>query len=122
MKISLCNEVIAELPFDEQCNLMKKLGYDGVEIAPVTLSDEPHLLPAARRKEISKIAGDAGLSITSLHYLMVAPKGLSITSKNPSVRAKTFDVMRGLVELASDLGAKDAHSRLAGTASVRTGR
>jgi D-psicose/D-tagatose/L-ribulose 3-epimerase len=106
MKISLCNEVIAELPFEQQCDLMKKLGYDGVEIAPVTLSDEPHLLPAARRREIRKIAADAGLPITSLHYLMVAPKGLSITSKDPAVRAKTFDVMRGLVELAADLDAK----------------
>src|SRR5690606_10785409 len=106
MNISLCNEVIAELPFDKQCDLMKKLGYDGVEIAPVTLSDEPHRLPAARRKEIVKIAADAGLPITSLHYLMVAPKGLSITAKDPDVRKKTFEVMQGLVQLAADLGAK----------------
>jgi sugar phosphate isomerase/epimerase len=106
MKISLCNEVIAELPFEKQCDVMKKLGYDGVEIAPVTLSDEPHLLPAARRKEIVKIAADAGLPITSLHYLMVAPKGLSITARDPEIRKRTFDVMRGLVQLAADLGAK----------------
>ena len=106
MKISLCNEVIAELPFEKQCDVMKKLGYDGVEIAPVTLSDEPHLLPAARRKEIVKIATDAGLPITSLHYLMVAPKGLSITAKDAETRKRTFDVMRGLVQLGADLGAK----------------
>jgi len=106
MKISLCNEVIAGLAFDKQCDLMAKLGYDGVEIAPVTLGDEPHLLPAARRKEIKKIAAAAGLPITSLHYLMVAPKGLSITAKDAAVRARTFQVMRGLVELAADLGAK----------------
>ena len=106
MKISLCNEVIAALPFERQCDLMKKLGYDGVEIAPVTLSDEPHLLPAARRSEIKKIAADAGLPITSLHYLMVAPKGLSITAKDPATRKLTFEVMRGLVTLAADLGAK----------------
>ena len=106
MKISLCNEVIAELPFGKQCDLMQKLGYDGVEIAPVTLSDEPHLLPAARRKEIAKFAADAGLPITSLHYLMVAPKGLSITAKDPEMRRKTLEVMRGLVQLAADLGAK----------------
>jgi D-psicose/D-tagatose/L-ribulose 3-epimerase len=106
MKISLCNEVIAELPFEKQCDVMKKLGYDGVEIAPVTLSDEPHLLPAARRKEIVQIAAAAGLPITSLHYLMVAPKGLSITAKDPDTRKRTFDVMRGLVQLAADLGAK----------------
>ncbi len=106
MKISLCNEVIAELPFEKQCDLMKRLGYDGVEIAPVTLSDEPHLLPPARRKEIVKIAADAGLPITGLHYLMVAPKGLSITARDPDIRRKTFEVMRGLVQLAADLGAK----------------
>ena len=106
MKISLCNEVIAELPFEEQCDVMAKLGYDGVEIAPVTLSDEPHRLPTARRNEIRKIAADAGLPITSLHYLMVAPKGLSITAKDAAVRALTFEVMRGLVQLAADLGAK----------------
>ena len=106
MKISLCNEVIAELPFEEQCDVMAKLGYDGVEIAPVTLSDEPHRLPTARRNEIKKIAADAGLPITSLHYLMVAPKGLSITAKDAAVRALTFEVMRGLVQLAADLGAK----------------
>jgi sugar phosphate isomerase/epimerase len=106
MRISLCNEVIAELRFDKQCELIKKLGYDGIEIAPMTLGDEPHLLPAARRKEIKRIATDAGVPITSLHYLMVAPKGLSITAKDPRVRSLTLDVMRGLVALAADLGAK----------------
>lgn len=106
MKISLCNEVIAQLPFEKQCDLMARLGYDGVEIAPVTLSDEPHLLPAARRKEIVKIANDAGVPITGLHYLMVAPQGLSITAKDPAVRQKTFEVMRGLVQLCADLGGK----------------
>ncbi|MCC6947216.1 MAG: sugar phosphate isomerase/epimerase [Bradyrhizobiaceae bacterium] len=105
MKISLCNEVIAELPFEKQCELMKGLGYDGVEIAPVTLSDKPHLLPPARRNEIRRIAADAGLPITSLHYLMVAPKGLSITAKDAAVRARTLAVMRGLVTLAADFGA-----------------
>ena len=106
MKISLCNEVIAELPFEKQCNVMAKLGYDGVEIAPVTLSDEPHVLPATRRKEIVKIANDAGVPITGLHYLMVAPQGLSITTKDSTVRQKTFEVMRGLVQLCADLGGK----------------
>jgi sugar phosphate isomerase/epimerase len=105
MRISLCNEVVAGLRFEKQCELIRGLGYDGIEIAPVTLSKQPHLLAASRRKEIKKIAADAGLPITSLHYLMVAPEGLSITAKDPTVRARTFDVMRGLVGLAVDLGA-----------------
>jgi sugar phosphate isomerase/epimerase len=42
MRIALCNEVIAPMPFPRQCEYAKKLGYDGLEIAPYTLSDEPH--------------------------------------------------------------------------------
>ena len=45
MRISLCNEVIRELPFERQCVFARQVGYDGLEIAPFTLGDEPHLLP-----------------------------------------------------------------------------
>jgi sugar phosphate isomerase/epimerase len=68
MKISLCNEVIRELPFERQCELVKKLGYDGLEIAPVTLSDDPPKITAARRAELKKIAADNGIAITGLHF------------------------------------------------------
>ena len=34
MRISLCNEVIAGLPFAQQCELAAALGYDGLEPAP----------------------------------------------------------------------------------------
>src|SRR5207253_665821 len=30
------------MPFPRQCEYAAKLGYDGLEIAPYTLSDEPH--------------------------------------------------------------------------------
>ena len=41
MRIALCNEVIAPMPFPKQCEYAAKLGYDGLEIAPYTLPDEP---------------------------------------------------------------------------------
>ena len=86
MRISLCNEVLRELDFAEQCALAKGIGYDGLEIAPFTLSAEPDRLPAARRAELRRIAGDHGLAITGLHYLLLAPEGLSITSPDRGVR------------------------------------
>ena len=106
MRISLCNEVIRELPFERQCELVKKLGYDGLEIAPVTLSDDPPKITAARRAELKKIAADNGIAIAGLHFLMVAPAGLSITTKDDAVRARSVEVMRALCGLAADLGAK----------------
>jgi sugar phosphate isomerase/epimerase len=106
MLISLCNEVIRELPFERQCAFAKAAGYDGLEIAPFTLDDEPHRLSAARRAALRKAAADAGIAITGLHYLLVAPQGLSITSADVGQRARTIDVMRGLCDLAADLGGK----------------
>src|SRR5205085_1917603 len=48
MRIALCNEVIAQLPFPRQCEYAAKLGYDGLEVAPYTLSDEPQRMGAAQ--------------------------------------------------------------------------
>lgn len=79
--------------------------YDGIELAPFTLGDEPHLLSTERRAEIKRIAADAGVAITGLHCLMVAPKGLSITAADANVRRSTLAVIRGLCDLAANLGA-----------------
>ena len=86
MRISLCNEVVAELPFARQCALAARLGYDGIEIAPFTLGEEPHLLPAAQRAVLRRAAADAGITINSLHYLLRAPAGLSSRRAAPCCR------------------------------------
>lgn len=106
MRIALCNEVVAGLDFAAQARLAARLGYAGLEVAPFTLDAEaPHLLPSMRRAELRRIAQDEGAPITSLHWLLVAPAGLSITSAEPALRARTLDVMQRLVGLAADLGA-----------------
>jgi D-psicose/D-tagatose/L-ribulose 3-epimerase len=51
-RISLCNEVLRTLDFPAQCALARGLGYDGLEVAPFTLSDEPDRLSSARRAEL----------------------------------------------------------------------
>ena len=76
------------------------------EIAPFTLSEAPHELPAARRAELRRIVQDHGVAITGLHYLLLAPAGLSITSPDHAVRARTVDVMRALIGLCADLGGR----------------
>ena len=107
MRLTLCNEVIKELPFARQCALTASLGYDGIEIAPFTLDAEaPHRISAARRAELRNMAADQGLPITSLHWLLVSPKGLSISTEVTAVRQHTLDVMQGLIDLAADLGAQ----------------
>jgi len=106
MKISLCNEVLAEYDLAKQCEIARHLGYDGIELAPLTVSENPHLLPTARRAELRRIASDAGVPITGLHYILRAPDGLSITSKDRARRERTIDVMKRLCDLAADLGGR----------------
>ena len=96
MRIALCNEVIAPMPFPQQCEYAAKLGYDGLEIAPYTLSEEPHRMGAARVAAARAAAEDAGIAVTGLHWLLVKPAGLSISTKDEAVRQKTVDVMLAL--------------------------
>ena len=106
MRFALCNEVLQPMPFAQQCAWAAAVGYDGLEVAPFTLSDEPHLMIAQERAAIRRAAADAGVAITGLHWLLLTPKGLSITSPDDAVRARTVEVMRRLVDFCADVGGK----------------
>ncbi len=106
MRFSLCNEVIRDLEFSAQCGFAQQAGYEGLELAPFTLGENPHLLSSAERQRLRRAAADAGIEITSLHWLLVTPKGLSITTADLPVRKQTVEVMRRLVGLCVDLGGK----------------
>jgi sugar phosphate isomerase/epimerase len=104
VKLSLCNEVIRELPFDRQCALAARLGYRGLEVAPFTFGDEAWRMPAAKRGDIRNACKAAGVEVSGLHWLLAAPAGLSITTADRTVWQKSVDVLRASVELCADLG------------------
>ncbi len=106
MRIALCNEVVAAKTLTEQCAFAAALGYDGLELAPFTLGDQPHLLGSAEQARIRGTVESAGLSVIGLHWLLVAPKGLSITAPDKAVRERTIEVMRRLIDLCAALGGK----------------
>jgi sugar phosphate isomerase/epimerase len=106
LRFSLCNEVIRELEFSAQCDFTRKAGYEGMELAPFTLGENPHLISGADRQKLRRAAADAGIEITSLHWLLLTPRGLSITTADAGVRKQTIEVMRRLVGLCADLGGK----------------
>jgi sugar phosphate isomerase/epimerase len=106
VRIALCNEVIAPMPFPRQCEYAAKLGYDGLEVAPYTLSDEPHRMGAAQIAAARSAAQDAGVAVTGLHWLLLKPAGLSISTKDEAVRTKTVDVMRAFIDQCAELGGR----------------
>lgn len=106
MKVYLCNEVVRDLPFEEQCAFAAEVGFDGLEIAPFTFGDEPHRMSGAQRASIRRAAADAGVEIVGLHWLLTTPAGLSITDADEAVRERTLRVVADLVELCADLGGR----------------
>jgi D-psicose/D-tagatose/L-ribulose 3-epimerase len=104
VKLSLCNEVIRELPFERQCELAASLGYQGLEIAPFTLGEEAWRMPAAQRADIRKACAGAGIEVSGLHWLLVSPAGLSITTVDKAVWRRSVDILRALVDLCAELG------------------
>src|SRR3569623_1690102 len=104
MKFALCNEVLQPLPFAQQCKLAATLGYEGLEVAPFTLAPDPTTLTDAEVAAVRRTAEEHGLKIYGLHWLLVAPAGLSIVSSDAALRQRTREVMVRLVELCAALG------------------
>jgi sugar phosphate isomerase/epimerase len=106
MKIALCNEVLQPLPFAQQCALAATLGYDALEVAPFTLAVDPLALNETEAREFARIAQDHGLAISGLHWLLVAPAGLSMVSADVALRRRTADALVHLVGLCAAMGGR----------------
>jgi D-psicose/D-tagatose/L-ribulose 3-epimerase len=106
MKFALCNEVLQPLGFEQQCSVAAALGYDGLEVAPFTLAENPMDITDAQAGVFRRMAEDKRLAISGLHWLLVAPAGLSIVSEDIRVRDQTVRVMQRLVELCSLMGGR----------------
>src|SRR6478735_9485762 len=104
MRIALCNEVLGAMPLERQCEYAAALGYDGLEIAPFTLSDAPEKIATAEAARIRGVVESSGLVVTGLHWLLVKPDGLSLTDPDAALRKRTLDVMIRLIGLCAELG------------------
>jgi D-psicose/D-tagatose/L-ribulose 3-epimerase len=104
MRIALCNEVLGYMPLERQCEYAAALGYDGLEIAPFTLSNSPEKISTADAAKIRSTVEASGLVVTGLHWLLVKPDGLSLTDPDAAVRARTLEVMMHLIGLCAELG------------------
>src|SRR5688500_1484828 len=105
MKFAICNETFGDWPWDRVCRFVKETGYDGVEIAPFTFAERIADVSAEQRRAIRQVAGDNGLEVVGLHWLLASPKGLHIHTRDAALRQQTGDYLRALVDFAGDVGA-----------------
>lgn len=106
MKFALCNEMFENRPMAEVCSTVKRLGYDGLEIAPFTLAESADKVSARQRKEVRRIVEDNGLEIVGLHWLFAGPAGLHMTTTDDAMWGRTRDYLSCLLDLCGDLGGK----------------
>jgi D-psicose/D-tagatose/L-ribulose 3-epimerase len=101
---AICNEAFKDYDFREACRIIRSIGYTGIEIAPFTLADDPLDISAGRRAEYRRIITSEGLTFVGLHWLMVSPKPLHVTTSDEALRKKSWEYLSNLVDLCADLG------------------
>lgn len=101
---AMCNEAFDGWPLAATCKAIRKAGYTGIEIAPFTLAEDPATITAGKRREYRAIMEGEGLAFVGLHWLMVSPKGLHVTTPDKALRARSWNHIRTLVDLCADLG------------------
>ena len=101
MKFALCNEVFQDLPIEDGFSKIAEIGYQGVEIAPFTLKDNPLEISEEEADRCLKAAQSCGLEIVGLHWLMAKTEGLHLTSHDPDKRRAASDYLRKLASLTA---------------------
>ena len=104
MRFAICNELFEGWDFGRVCDFVRQVGYEGLELAPFTLAATPHDLPAVGRTQLRRRAGEAGVEIVGLHWLLARTEGLHLTSPDPAVRRSTSAYLRSLAALCRELG------------------
>jgi sugar phosphate isomerase/epimerase len=93
-------------PMAEICETAKRLGYDGIEIAPFTLAASAEDITDEQREEVRRIMADNGLETVGLHWLFAGPPGLHMTTNDDKIWGRTRDYLSCLLDLCGDLGGK----------------
>ena len=104
MRYSICNETFQDWEWEPTCKRIAEIGYHGVEVAPFTLAADVREIAGPDRARIRSAAESAGLEIVGLHWLLVSPKGLSVTSPDPDLRQRTAEYLLALTQFCADLG------------------
>lgn len=104
VRLAICNELFEGWPLERVCEVVRGIGYTGLELAPFTLAkritdlDEPAF--ATLRNTIEK----HGLEVVGLHWLLAHTEEFHLTSPDGEVRCRTAGYLIALAEACAQLG------------------
>jgi len=106
MKFSICNEIFQGWKIDDAMAYAKKAGYNGIEIAPFTLTKYVTDIPGAERQRLRELAAKLELEITGIHWVLVQAEGIYLNHPDAEVRKRTAQYFCELVDFCADLGGR----------------
>jgi sugar phosphate isomerase/epimerase len=104
LRHAVCNEIFQGYSFAQTAHAIRKAGYTGIEIAPYTLAADPATLAAAARRECRETLAAEGLAFAGFHWLLAAPRGFHVTTPDRTLRDRSWNYLRRIIDLCSDLG------------------
>jgi sugar phosphate isomerase/epimerase len=106
MKIAICNELYQDWSFEQAFGHARRMGYQGLEIAPFTLHPDARKISRQMRAKVKQLAEDSDLEIVGLHWLLAKTSGYHATHPDRAVRQKTASYLCELARLCRDLGGR----------------
>ena len=101
MKFALCNEVFQHLSLEDGFSRIAEIGYQGVEIAPFTLRENPLEIDESDADRCIEAAKSAGIEIVGLHWLMAKTEGLHLTHPDEGMRSAACEYLKKLTLLTA---------------------
>lgn len=106
MRFAICNELFVGWDLRRIFRFCKGLGYHAVELAPFTLAESVESITSDDRQAIRRIAQETEMDIAGLHWLLVKPAGLHLTTPDQEVRRRTAHYLVALAHFCADIGGK----------------
>ena len=104
MKFALCNEVLQHLSLEDGFTKIAEIGYQGVEIAPFTLKENPLKIEDSDADRCIEAAKSAGIEIVGFHWLMAKTEGLHLTHPDEGMRTAACEYLKKLTLLTARMG------------------